>query len=387
MFEARTAFTTEIDEPENAVHEILERIRPDSLAANSIGLATCESEFMDSGAAKAICDALPFDVVGVNTSMSGTPTQAAPYQFSLMVLTGDDISFSTALSEPLVGDPARRSAGLGDMCAAAATNVDAPAMAFAYAPMFEDFNDEDLIAALDAASGGLPLFGTLAVNYEDGRYTGTRILHNGADYPDRACITYVSGNITPVFRMERLPENRILKQKAIITRSRGNILVEVNDMPVMQFMSSLGLVQNGQLIGIHSMPFILDVGPDSPPQSRSVLHVSPEGHVVCAGAMPVGATLALGAQDSDAVIDTTDRLLGSLAGHSGAKAAIFYSCHSRALALGLEEKAEYERVRRSLGESVPFVFAYSGGEIAPVNVGGALRNSSHSDTVVACMLA
>ena len=54
---------------ETAVSEILEQLDVEhTLLAHSLGILHCYSEFCENGIVKAICEKLPFDVVGNTTS-------------------------------------------------------------------------------------------------------------------------------------------------------------------------------------------------------------------------------------------------------------------------------------------------------------------------------
>ena len=65
MIKALTAYTSEVDDVEAAVSEILEQLKPGfGLLKNSIGILACYADFVSSGAVRKICAALPFDVVG-----------------------------------------------------------------------------------------------------------------------------------------------------------------------------------------------------------------------------------------------------------------------------------------------------------------------------------
>lgn len=385
MLEIRTAFITELDDIEAAVLDVVEQITPATLPPNRLGILTCALEFIEEGILKAICDKLPFDVVGCNTTTGAVNGAADINQLSLMVLAADDVHFSVAVSDPFDNDHLPK---LRKMCdAARAGLIDEPQFALTFSPMLFQFDDEKFIALYNEAIRGLPLFGTMACHY-DGDYHDTMAIHNGEYYEDRAVIVFVSGNIRAEFAMASLPASRILKQKAVITKADDNILIEVNNMPVLEYMESLGLARDGEIVGMHAIPFILDFGDGrEAPESRTVLGLSPEGYVLCGGEMPVGVGLALGAQDAEAVLETMRQVILAVPPDRPPDAMLLFSCHSRSLALGLDNMAEIECMDRALGDKVPFILAYSGGEICPVPDGnGGTRNASHSDTLVACTL-
>lgn len=384
MLDIRTAGTTELDYPDVAASEISEALRADSLNGDCLGFVTCSGDFIATGVLEAVCSRLPFPVMGIQTTDSTVDEGEGGAQLSLMVVGGDDVSFTRAVSGPLDDDPVT---GLADMCTQGMVDGRQPVMAFLFAPMVECINDENIVAVVDEATGGIPLFGTLSVDYLDGTYLDNQVIFDGRAHGGRACAAFVHGPVEPTYVMAALPKNRILRQKAIITKSSNHILIEVNNIPVMQYLDSLGLVRDGKIPGIHSIPFIVDDASAARPESRSVLSVTPEGHVICGGEMREGMVLSLGAQDTDSVLETAGRVVGAVEAHPNPSAVMLFSCHSRSLALGLDVTAELRYVRERLAGETPLLMAYSGGEICPVAAeDGVLRNMSHSDTLVACIL-
>ena len=72
--QAFTASTFEIDDVQAAVAEILEQLQS-RLCQNSVGIISCYAEFIDSGVVEALCNQLPFDVVGITTIANATGAQ------------------------------------------------------------------------------------------------------------------------------------------------------------------------------------------------------------------------------------------------------------------------------------------------------------------------
>ena len=74
------AHTFEIDNLDIAVTEILEQLNmKENLLSNSIGIMSCYYEFIESGVVAAICDALPFDVIGMTSSRQAVPNSLRRY--------------------------------------------------------------------------------------------------------------------------------------------------------------------------------------------------------------------------------------------------------------------------------------------------------------------
>jgi hypothetical protein len=154
MIQALTAHTFELDDPKTAVAEILEQIDPARLKTNSLGILTCYSEFIEAGIAAAISKALPFDIMGCTTSGTAVPADLGETMLSLMVLTSDDISFSTAYSESVIAEQD------GPIGAAYQTALEGrtekPALILAIAPFHEAVGGEIIVESLTASRAASP---------------------------------------------------------------------------------------------------------------------------------------------------------------------------------------------------------------------------------------
>ncbi len=380
----RTAHTEELDDIDAAVAEVHAALRPDDFGPNALGVIACTYDFAEEGVAARIAESLPFPTVGIESTDCAVGDASGSILFTIMALGGDDAFFSLACSEPLGANPEH---ALADMCRQAVDGLGGrePAFGLAFAPMLESINDETIGPQLEAARPGLPFFGTLSVRYYDSLYRPAAVFHDNAAWYDRATVALVAGDVTPVLGMATLPKNRILKQKAVITRADGNVVIEVNNRPVIDYLDSLGMVQGGKVPGLHAFPIIIDESDDTLPETRSVLEISPEGYLVCGGTMPEGSVLSIGAQDKDSVLETAGDLFSRYDGEFAA--GLFYSCHSRGLALGLDVTAEFDLLQERFAGKFPVMMAYSGGEICPRRgADGEYHNMSHSDTLVACGL-
>jgi hypothetical protein len=129
------------------------------------------------------------------------------------------------------------------------------------------------------------------------------------------------------------PREKIKKQKAIITKAEGNILMELNDMPLSRYLEHSGLMD--AWVATVSFPLVIDYND---------------------GTKPV--------------------LLSSC-----------FSCLTRYPVLGMDTSAELEQVGPSIHNST-YQFCYSGGEICPVYVekNKGLVNRFHNCTLIACVL-
>lgn len=384
MVKAFTAFTQEIDDVDIAVSEIMEQLDLSRLEKSSVGILTCYAEFIDTGVVKALCDRLPFDVIGCTTMGNATNGNLGHLELNLMVLTGDDVEFSAAVSDALSEE---QDAPLRQMYARAAKRLDSkPVCIISFMPLLYQIGGEVFLDILDDVSH-LPVFGTLAVDHTTD-YHESRTIYNGQVYADALSLVVVAGNVKPKFMVTSLDEAKKLKQTAIITDSAANILKEVNGIPAVEYMRSLGLTNSdGQIEGPSTIPFVVNFNDGTKPVIRAIFAQTPEGYAVCGGGMPVNSTLSIGSIDAKDVLDTTFSMCYNISVLEENHAVLLFSCIGRNYALGINTKAELEMAEQALGSSVAYQFAYSGGEICPLyDSDGILKNRFHNDTIIACIL-
>lgn len=386
MVKMLTAHTMEIDDVGLAVEEVLSQLdMPGSLLKNTAGVLTCYSEFIDSGVVGAICGALPFDVIGATTVGNADRDERGLMMLSLTVLTSDDVSFSAAYSDSLAGEQEQPLRAMYDL---ARIGLDgAPKLMISCLPLLFHIGGDETIAILDSICQGVPNFGTTAVDHTPDYRTAQTIM-NGESSKDRMAILLLSGEVHPKFFVTRLSEERIAGQKpALITASSRNLLMEVNGMPVIEHMESLGMTEGGKLENVNAVPYVVDFGDGTPPLIRAIFAFTPEGYAVCGGVMPENATLSVGFIDHTDIMRTTERAMNEVASSAPVDGVLIFSCLARFLALGVDTDAEMELIGKLLPECVPYQFSYAGGEICPVyDQNGMPRSRFHNDTLVVLAL-
>lgn len=383
MIHTITAYTMEIDDIDLAVSEIRDQLNLDAnLLKNSVGLLTCYAEFIDSGVVQALTDALPFDIVGTTTLGNGTNGAHGHMMLSLTVLTSDDISFSAAMTESL---NAEQEAPLRAAYEQAAAKLPGkPSLILTYMALLYHVGGDYTIELLDKVSGGVPCFGTVTVDHTND-YHQAQTLYNGKATMDSMAFVLLSGDVDPIFFLASISEEKIVKQKAIITKSSSNVLMEVNNIPILKHLETLGISKDGKIDGANSIPFIVDFNDSSQPVARAIYALTDEGYAVCGGVMPIDSTLSVGSIDYEDVIRTTADLIERAKATGKRQGFLLFSCLSRNLALGVDTEAEMELVEEKL-DYCPYQFTYSGGEICPsYDADGKIVNRFHNDTVVGCI--
>lgn len=382
MIKSFVATTREVDNVQLAVDEIMFQLNIEqNLLKNSLGIISCFSDFDDTGVLKAICNSLPFDCIGATTCVCASGNEIDQVIFSITVLTSDDCDFKT-VALPI---PENYENSINHYLSPfLEESSEKPVFFMSYFPLINSISGDMILSAIDNVSGGIPLFGTSAVDHKMD-YSTARTIHNGEAFRETAVLAGIYGNPNVTFEVASFDESKIRNQKAIITESNGNLLIGVNGKTALEYLEEIGLTKTELTTGLGIVPLVVNHKDGTKPVARAVFALTPEGHAVCGGAMPVNATLSLGRIDMDDVLQTTEQALKPLI--SPYSTIFSYSCMARYLCLGVNNTAEANKVRE-IANDTHYLFACSGGEICPLpDDDGKLKNFYHNYTIVICRLS
>ena len=379
------AWTLELNEPADAVSEVLSQLDLEhNLQKNSAGFITCSYDYIETGIVKAICEALPFDVVGCTTLTNANNAEADTMLLCLTVLTADDCSFSTGLSDHLHEN--LEGAVNAAVQKAKSSLAEKPRMALCFLPMF-GVGGEVMLLALDKALDGAPIFGTVGCDHDTAAYSNTHVIHNGECYRDCLSFLLISGNVAPKFVVTATSEQNLRKQQAVITSSDECLLKEINHMTVKEYFESIGLISGKGVEGMSSLPFVVDYNDGTQAVARAIYGLNDDGSALCGGIMPEGGTLYIGRMDVDDIILTAGKSVEKLLENKGVNGIIMFPCLGRNMVLAMEPLAEIETVKNLIGDKIPLHLAYSGGECCPVyNNDGGTTNRFHNFTFIGCAI-
>jgi hypothetical protein len=382
MIKSITAFTREIDDAEAAVAEITGKLGLEkNLLKNSLGIVSCFSDFDDTGVLEAVCGAMPFDCVGATSCLCAVGGEIDQIILAITVLTSDDCDFRTT-EVPICG---KYEDSIGSaLTAMLGQSEEKPALFLSFFPLMNTVSGDMMLTAIDKATGGVPLFGTMALDHTPD-YSTAKTVRNGRAFREAVVLGAVYGAPNVSFGVASLDENNCRRQKALITASDGNILIGVNGKTALEYLEEIGLTKAELAVGLGVIPLVVDHKDGTKPVARAVFALTPEGHAVCGGAMPEGATLTLGSVDRGDVLQTTENIIKLFA--DGDSFVLGYSCMARYLVLGMDNTAEAEKMRGGFGDA-PYFFAYSGGEICPLpDADGKLKNFYHNYTNAFCKMS
>jgi hypothetical protein len=383
--------TDEVDDIDYAVDDILGQLEAQGeLLANSVGLLSCLPAYVHSGVVQAICDALPFDVVGTTTIAGCSSVQDDPMALTIMVLTAGDVDFVTALAGPFYSE--NQALIEQSYKKACKQRPGKPALIIMYAPLRQEVGGDFFNDAMSEVSDSVPIFGAVTVD-DTTDYHDAVVIHNGAAVEADMVYVLCYGNIEPRFYLATISADKIMRHGGEVTGSDGVQVSAIDGRPVSEFLMAQGLKMgaDGSFEAVNSFPLIVDPHDGAMPAMRVMFAVTAEGAAICGGKMPVGASLQVGYFDQDEIIRATGNCLENLVVEgSGARGILAYSCVGRYINLCFDPLGEAQILsRQATALGVPFMMAYCGGEHCPVpsdDPGGALVNRYHNCTMVICLI-
>jgi hypothetical protein len=343
-----------------------------------VGIVSCYYEFVETGVVAALAEKLPFDVIGCTAMGSGVNARCGLEQLSLVILTSDDVNFACALSGPINKDNIEKQ--VTEAYAEGRKQLPAdPALIFTLGPIMTDAQaGEDIVAALNEVSGNIPLFGTLS-NDTDLSYKNAKTFLNGEIHQFRVVLLLIQGKINPRFFVTGISDKNIQRQKGEITAAEGCFLKEVNNLPLLDYLATLGIQKEG-LVALTSIPIIVDYNDGTKPVALSMYTVNETG-ALCGGKMPVGASVAIAEVDYNSVINTACDTVKQALAEKDISGIIAIPCFSRILVISPRAEDEMKKTRELIGGDIPFFLCYSGGEICPLyNEKGESFNRFHNLT-------
>ncbi len=379
-----TARTSEIDEIEEAIREIQSQIDFSALKKNAGGLIFCHIDFIESGVVTALCEALPFPVIGM-TSMAGADGHGyGLYDLTLTVLTSDEVAFEVGMTGSINNENYKAEAEQLYQSIRGRVSED-PAMIFTFMPSMREVSGYEVVAAMDEACGGIPMWGSIT-NSIDFNYETVKTICNGECLTAGVAMMFVNGPVQPEFIVSSIPERNISNNRAVITKSEGAILREVNDQPILEYLAKIGLVINKE--NITTTPLMLYYADSEEPVALGFYTLFDDGSVLTGGEMPEGTSFAVGSIDAAGIFESAENGLEKILRLEKRQATLLLPCVTRYIMLSPDQESELRLITEKLDASgKPFMMGYSGGEICPMpGADGKLHNRFHNYTFCACIL-
>ena len=384
MIKVLTAYTYELDDSEKAVQEIISQINPqNSLLKNSVALLFCHIKFIEMGVMEKICKSMHFPVVGCTSLNFAVPGAEGDIVLTLTVLTSDDTEFAAGVCDPLTLENVDNNVNTLYQKTASALSG-SPAIAFAFPPTMFQLTIDVFTEALDKACGGIPVFGTVALDI-GAHIRSPRTIYNGEAYADRIALLLFKGPVKPRFIFRRFPEGDSIAQDAVITKADGAEIISINNIPAVSFLQELGLIQNDFS---QAIPLVIADSEGNNQEVVVVQKITDTGTLICGRHVPVGGVLNIGAITADYVLESMKALLREIKkDEDKTRFNFIISCFLRTIVLG-GPAAEIGLIQQELGHSSGgYLYINSGGELCPrFAKSGETVNQALQYAVIACQL-
>jgi len=393
MIKMFSAFTEEIDDINAAVSEVLEQLNLEhSIMKNSVGILHCYHEYIDSGVVKALCEKLPFDVIGITVPYVRLSGKASSMGLMLNVLTGDDVNFITGISDPIDIGGGNLKQATEKLCGGISAKLNSnekPPLVMAFGPFLHvlKINADDFVNNISACFPDIPVFGAFSFS-EEIDYSKCFFLYNGKSYESSTGLIAITGNVNPSFLTMAVPEKNIVGELATVTKSAGNIMHEINGMSVEDYAVSIGLIeQKGDLKKLYSTPIIARLD-DGSKIVRVCIGGDEQGGAVMGGHVPVGSKIGFTMLELSDTVSTSEEISKKAIEIFDGRNIIIYTCMARLEFLGTNKREmEAETICNVLGESTSFFIAYAGGEIFPFKLANSKYvNHLQNFSIIVCML-
>lgn len=384
MIDMYTARTSEIDEIEEAVSEIFEQFDLSVLKKHSGGLLYCHRDFIESGVVEALCAELPFDVIGM-TAMAGCDEHGyGSYDLTLTVLTSDDVTFTGGMTDSIDIDNYKTEIDNLYNNLLERSGED-PALIITFMPHMQNVSGCKVVEAMDVTCGGIPMWGSLT-NSDNFNYDTVQTISNGKSLATGTALMLICGDVNPKFFVHSIPERNIANARAIVTKSVGTRLYEVNDQPILEYMSELGLVITKE--NITTSPIMVYYENSEKPVALGFYTMFEDGSVLTGDEMPEGTPISVGSIDSQGIFETAEAGLNEIIACEDRTVTLLLPCITRYIMLSPDQSAELKLINETLNANgKPYSMGYSGGEISPtVGPDGKLHNKFHNYTFCACVL-
>ena len=387
MIKAATIYTLEMDDGDAALDELRAQLDEKiTLQAHSVGIIQCRYDFVESGVVETVCKGLPFPVVGMTSTGQVVNGMASEFMLSIMVLTGDDVSFETAHTTGHADDFE------GSIAKSLPARDDVPKLAIIFPAIQNAVSGDRYCEAFISHWGAVPVFGSYAI--EDGELDNMRFatLCNGESFTDELTYIAVYGNVNPKFHIMTATSSVEMYSMGLITKADGNVLRELNGLRAMEYFEREGFAHDGVMReGIHLMlyklvmPNINETDEDS--FARAVVGFDDEGSAIFRGEVYEGAHLFIGNKNVSDIMEASKQFVDKLNAIEGANAVLVFSCIVHHIFLAATPELELQTACERMRDEVPFMGAYSGGEICPTSTtAGGATNRYHNFSFVACTL-
>lgn len=386
-------YTEEIDDLNDAVDELFEKMEGFTFRKNSLGILMTEEDTNYQELYSLLSEKLDFPIMGCTSmAMFSNSDGYCAGGISLMILTADDCEFAAGVTQTLTKESSGEE--IQRLYSEASEKLDGDVkLIISYGVIVSDEKDvsgDDQVNALSKISGGVPVFGGLS---SDGfNFTQSRVFFNDQIVENGLAMALVSGEIHPQF----FTVNSIGNRASIsyeITESTNNQVYKLGNETLLNMLKKEDFtVDKANVLADYLLtPFVVSIEqPDGErveaARNLSILNLEDESGTFL-GAMPQGAYLGVGIIGREDVQRSVDKVFEEITNrieYSEYKYTTFLctSCAARFLALASDVRAEAAVCKNRTPEGMSLLGMYSYGEFCPVigKKSGDMYNMFHNFT-------
>ncbi|MDR0903526.1 MAG: hypothetical protein LBM59_02725 [Ruminococcus sp.] len=391
------ATTTEIDNAEAAVAQILEQLNlEENCLKNSIGFIALYGEFYDTGVYSAVVNALPFPCVGYTTTFLGSNGQANDILLSVVLMTSDVNEFEVFQLD--YADTLTDMEGTKRAVDELAEKVMAkgkPSLVMNYYCMSPVVSNEDMLMLFDKALDHTPIFGSVIFSSDLGQRMAFTCIGDGEKLIKEKVLIAVYGELNPHFTVfSGINDLNKLAQPAKVTKAVSSTLYEVNNVPLLEYLTKIGVLD--PTLGAETMwvfPALVENSENGTSKVRAFIGISPDCPTAffATGNIEEGRKISFGHLDAETTNESAKKAFSTLVSE-GANCFLGISCVARAWANGANYLKEFTDIGRIFndtknaeGKTLNYQVINSGGEFCPIpDKDGNLVNTLHNYSLAIC---
>lgn len=375
--DSKVVYTEEIDDLQDAVDEIFEKLEGFEFKKNTLGILYAEEDADYVELYGLLSKKWDFPIIGC-TAMAMFLAEEGYRDggISLMLLTSDECRFAAGITETLSNDNYMEEIGsVYNKLAAELGNEEK--MVISYGVMASEVNNvagDDLLKAIDAVGNKVPIFGGLAS--DNFNFTDNRIFCNGTVVRNGLAMALISGDVEPLYVSVNSIENKANFEYEI-TESECNKVFRLGKGTFLETLTKAGVaVDKTDVIGDYLLsPFVATMEMPDGEQVEVARNLSildhEDGSGTFLGAMPEGAYLGIGIinkNDVQNAVETAFDTINDILGKAGDryKTILCTTCAARFLALANNTAAEAEVCSNRLMNGFEFMGYYAFGEFCPL---------------------
>ena len=388
--------TEQIDDLPLAVEELLLGATPEALQKNTFGILFCYSDMDTPGLAAALAPKAGFPFLGC-TAIAAMEQSRGFHDMAatLMILTADDCTFASAVSDPIT--PLNVAEQIGKTCDSVRQKLgEEPKLLFALPPYILEIMLDEYSSGFNQFCPGIPVLGGLPSYNATGDQNLT--IYGGEAYSDRLVLLAAGGNLRPVFSVQNVTSVDA-DRKRKVTQAKDNVIYRVGNQTFTDYLREVGLpvdslTQGNTTITFVSNPLLLENAQDDFSFARTLHEINlDEGSGTAIGQIPVDATISICSLQRSEIEQAAVIGIKALAEKMAAfqsdgyrySTVLAVSCIGRHLLMTPNNDAEVNSLLTEFPAGLALSGFYSYGELAPQG-SAQTQNFAHNESLVLCAI-